>query len=98
MTRVSHLVALAAITVGVAAAAVPAMASDRDARCGDAPKADWLSVAAIAEKATALGYVVRGVEADDGCWEVEARGKDGAELELHFHPVTAQLVHTDRDD
>jgi hypothetical protein len=81
----------------LAASTLPSMADD-DRRCGNIPRAEWMSVEEIARKATALGYQVSSVDSDDGCWEVEARDRDGRRVDVHFQPVTADVVYTDFDD
>jgi hypothetical protein len=100
MLRFTQTLLAAAVVAGAAGfGASAAMADDRDDfRCAAVPRADWMSVADITAKATSLGYEVRGVEADDGCWEIKARDKDRREVDLHFDPVTAKLVHTNYDD
>lgn len=80
-----------------AAFAGPALADDHR-RCSDVPRDQWMSVEEVAAKIAAQGYTVRGVESDDGCWEVDVREKDGRHADLHVHPVTAEIVDTDPDD
>lgn len=60
--------------------------------CPPTAKSDWQSADAIAEKAGALGYVVRKVEEEHGCWEVKGTDAAGARVEVYFHPVTAEVV------
>lgn len=72
-------------------AAVPAFASE-SGRCGNVAKDKWLSEQAIKEKIGALGYEIREVEADDGCYEVKAVDKNGARLELYVQPDTGEIV------
>lgn len=76
--------------------AVPAFADDDD-RCGRTSRAEWMSAADAATRVTGLGYDVREVEEDDGCWEIEAR-EDGRKLEIKLHPVTGEVVKRDYDD
>lgn len=76
---------------------VPALADDHG-RCGNVPQKDWMKIEQVTAKMTERGYDVRGISADHGCWEVEARDKDGGRLELDVHPVTAEIVHTDHED
>lgn len=81
----------------IAISALPSLADD-DRRCGNIPRAEWMSVEEAARKTTALGYQVYGVDSDDGCWEIEGKDRDGRRVELHLQPVTAEIVHTDFDD
>ena len=59
--------------------------------CKPVDKAQWMSKDEITAKVTALGYDVRKVQPDDGCWEVKGT-TDGARVEAYFDPVTAELV------
>lgn len=72
---------LAPAGVAVAADVCPAVARDR-----------WLSKEAIADKARELGYQVRIVQEEHGCWEVKGLDAKGARVEVYFHPATAEVV------
>ena len=78
--------AAAMLTVG--AAALPAAASDD---CKSYPREQWLGLEAMKAKAESQGFVVRGIEEDDGCWEVKGL-KDGKKVEAYFDPATGELV------
>ena len=88
---------LLAFTVTVIALAGAANASG-DYTCGDVPKDKWLSEAAIKEKAAGLGYDVRRVKVDGGCYEVYALDAKGQKVEAYFHPETADVVGVENDD
>lgn len=77
--------------------AAPALA-DSYGRCGSVPNEQWMKVDQVAAKVAERGYTVRSIEPDDGCWEVDVRDNDGRRLDLHVHPVTAEIVSTDYDD
>ena len=77
------------------AAALPAYASDEDDSCGPLADGQQLSIQDITAKAEELGYKVRKVEREDGCFEVYAVGKDGARIELYMDPVTGAVVKTE---
>ncbi|GHC77952.1 PepSY domain-containing protein [Limoniibacter endophyticus] len=96
MSMTRTLVLAAAFTT-FAAAAVPAYAGDDD-RCGRVPRGEWMSVEEIARKAAADGYRVTGVDADDGCWQVEGIDQDGHRVEVDFHPVSGAVVYIEYDD
>jgi hypothetical protein len=82
------------------AAAVPALAADNED--GDSsltvPRDQWLSPSEITDKLSAQGYKVEQIESDDGAYEVEMVGKNGARLETHVHPATAEILANDDDD
>jgi hypothetical protein len=82
--------AFAVLAVSSLAYAGPAFASDI---CNAHDKAEWLSKDEITQKVTALGYEVRKVKEEDGCWEVKGK-KDGRLIEAYFDPVSAELVLT----
>ena len=75
----------------VLTAATPLLASE-SGRCGDTPREQWLPEATIKAKVTELGYEVRKIETDDGCYEVKATDKNGAKVELYVHPATGEIV------
>jgi hypothetical protein len=79
-----------------AAAAAPALAEE--ANCGSAPREQWLSEEAIKAKGTEMGYEVRRVKAEGGCYELYAVDKSGAKAELYFNPVTGALVNRSDED
>ena len=82
----------------VAVVAVPAAQAADDPRCGNVPIDRWISEQQIRERAGKLGFEVREVEIDDGCYEVEARDRDGRLLEVRFHPQTGEQVAIENDD
>jgi len=46
----------------------------------------------LAETATQLGYDVRKVEEEDGCWEVKGFDQQGNRVEVYFDPVSAEVM------
>lgn len=89
------LIATAAIAAAVFAAPVAAQASDD---CPAVPADQWISEAAIAEKAAGMGYDVRSVKRDEGCYEVKATDKNGKLFEIEFHPGTGELIELEAED
>lgn len=79
--------------------AAPTIAmADGDRICGNIPLEQWLSPGAIKDKATALGFTVRKVDIDDGCYEVDTTDKNGTKVELRLNPATGALVRQKLDD
>ena len=74
------------------AAALPVYASSDDLSCGQHASGQKLSSKAIKAKATEMGYDVRKVESDDGCYEVYATGENGTRVEIYMNPVTGAVV------
>jgi len=66
--------------------------------CGNAPQSSWMSLKDVEAKATAMGYKVRQVKIEDGCYELYAIDKDGKRVEAYLNPVTAEVVETKIDD
>ncbi len=88
-----------AVLVLAMAAAAPALASDDEgARCGDAPREQRLSKEAIKAKGVELGYEVRRVKEDDGCYELHGFDKNGAKVELTLNPVSGEPVSRKDED
>ena len=84
------------IVAATFAATIPAAASSKN--CGNAAQDQWLSIADITTKATGMGYKVRQVKVEDGCYEIYALDKNGNRVEAYFNPVTAEVVNTKTDD
>ncbi len=66
--------------------------------CPNVPRDQWMSDAAITEKAKALGYDVRSIKVDDGCLEAYAIDKNGMRVEVYFHPGTGDVLRVKGDD
>lgn len=94
MKKTLIALALAAALTGTAGAVY---ASSSDVRV-DAPRDQWMSIEQIAAKLTAEGFDVRGVEEDDGVYEVEAINTKGERIEAYVHPVTGDVIKSEIDD
>ncbi len=71
----------------------PAFAERADhAECPGGPRDKWVGMDAAAAKAVSLGYAVRKIEIDDGCYEIEGTDKNGAKIKINLDPVTNQPV------
>jgi len=66
--------------------------------CPDVPRDQWMSDAAITEKAKEQGYDVRSIKVEDGCLEAYAMDKDGKRVEVYFHPGTGEIIKTSDND
>jgi len=62
------------------------------------PKSSWMSVNSIKAKVTKMGYKVRKIEIDDGCYEAYAIDSKGLRMEIYLNPATAAIVRMERDD
>jgi hypothetical protein len=90
------IIATAAIAAATAFSSLPASADTKS--CGNAPQAEWMSIADLEARATAMGYKVRQVKIEDGCYEIYALDKNGERVEAYLNPVTAEIVKTKMDD
>ncbi|MGE0210470.1 MAG: PepSY domain-containing protein [Parvibaculaceae bacterium] len=88
--------ALAAIALTLAAV-TPALADD-DMRCTSEPRASWMSVDQAKAAAAGHGYDAYKIEADDGCYEIDARDKSGKKVDILLHPISGAIVHVEDDD
>jgi hypothetical protein len=77
-----------ALTLATAAAAGPALASEK---CS-VPQADWQPQDALEAKLKGDGWDVRSVKIEDGCYEAYAIDKDGNRVEAYFNPQTLARV------
>jgi hypothetical protein len=66
--------------------------------CPAVPRDQWMSDAAITEKAKEFGYEVRSIKADDGCLEAYAVDKTGKRVEIYFHPDTGEVLKVSDND
>ncbi|GAB5460055.1 MULTISPECIES: PepSY domain-containing protein [Hoeflea] len=85
---------IAAVLFSVIAPAAAFASQD----CPNVPRDQWMSDAAITEKAKALGYDVRSIKVDDGCLEAYAMDKNGKRVEVYFHPATGDVLKVSADD
>lgn len=69
----------------------PALADDHDW-----PRDTDLTIEQAIEIAYGQGIaVIREIEFDDGCWEIEGRNADGARIELDLDGETGEIVRCD---
>jgi hypothetical protein len=77
-------------TVALAAFALPASAASI---CKDHPADQWMNQDAITKKVMDMGYVIKKLGTEGGCYEVKG-SKDGKRVESYFDPVSGELVLT----
>lgn len=87
----TKLAAAALVTAGTAAAVVAAFAAEE--RC-TAPMADWQPRSALIQMAEGLGWVVSRIRADDGCYVIRGRDKDGKPVRARVDPVSLKVLST----
>ncbi len=92
--KLPAVLTVALALLSAAAAATPTLAADED--CPYHPQSQWMSQDAMTAKAKTLGYDVRGVKADDGCYQVKGYDKDGNRVQAYFDPVSGELLKLQR--
>lgn len=89
-----------ALAILACVAAFPVGAALADDDCF-VPMADWKPREAVAAMAADLGWTVRRIKIDDGCYEIVGTDSDGTPIEVTVHPGTLEILeieHRDRRD
>lgn len=95
MRRVPLLSTIFAFSFGVG---VTAFAADEDSTRRGVSREQWLPITEIIEQFTTMGYQVRGIEDDDGVYEVEAIDPNGLWVKAHVDPVSGEILRERSDD
>lgn len=66
-------------------------------KCNE-PRDKWMSMDQARAKVVAMGYEVRKLKVDDGCYEAYATDSKGRRMEIYLNPVTAAVVKMKEDD
>ncbi|MCB1474804.1 MAG: PepSY domain-containing protein [Rhodobiaceae bacterium] len=74
-----------------------ARADDRDRDCF-VPVADWQPRDAVQKMATELGWTVRRIKIDDGCYQIKGTDRDGRSIEAKVNPATLEIVDMETKD
>ena len=89
--KTAALITLAALT------AVNGTAHASSSYCNE-PRSKWMSMDEARASVTNMGFKVRKVEVDDGCYEAYAIDDKGRRVEIYINPVTAAIVKMKQDD
>jgi hypothetical protein len=81
----------------LASAAFAGAAFAAGSPCGNEPQSKWMTKDAMQQKAEGMGYKVRQVKAEKGCYEVYAVDPKGKRVEQLFNPVTGEAAGEDND-
>lgn len=68
-----------------------------DSECSGAPEARWIGKDAARAMAAGMGYKVRRITEDDGCYLVKGFDANGARIELKVDPANGAIVRHDED-
>ena len=66
------------------------------ARCEPIPKDQWKPQAELERKLTDMGWKVRRVKIENGCYEVYGTDERGGKVEVFFHPKTFERVTAEK--
>jgi hypothetical protein len=81
----------AAALLGLAASSATATGL---ATCDSGPKETWQPQEKLEKMLTDMGWKIRRIKIDGGCYEVYALNEKGERVEAYFHPVTLAPVPT----
>ena len=86
---------LSAIAAVVVAFTGTAMAGPE---CTTAPKAQWMSEAAMRAKIEKEGYTIKTFKVSGNCYEIYGFTKEGKKVEIYFNPVDGSVVKKEVED
>ena len=61
-------------------------------RCEPIPAAEWKPQAELERKLGDIGWKIRRIKIENGCYEVYALDERGGKVEVFFHPKTLERV------
>jgi hypothetical protein len=98
MTRTILLTAALATAAALFAAGAQADNDDFRSRADAPPRAEWMSLSALAQKLEAQGYTIREIDTERGAYEVEMTDANGLRVEGYFDPVSGAHLDGQRWD
>ncbi len=75
---------LAAAVLSATAVAAP--------KCTTAPRAQWLTEAAMKQKVLDQGYTIKVFQVSGNCYEIYGKDKAGRNVEIYFDPTDGRIV------
>ena len=82
----------AALVCTVALAFTASAQAQHAERCEPIPKEQWKPQAELERKLTDMGWKIRRVKIENGCYEVYGTDVKGGKVEVFFHPKTFDRV------
>ena len=61
-------------------------------QCTSAPRAQWLTEAAMKQKVVDQGYVIKVFQVTGNCYEIYGKNKAGKNVEIYFDPTDGHIV------
>ena len=86
-----------ALTILTSLVALPIGSARADDDCF-IPMADWKPREAVAAMAAELGWTVRRIKIDDGCYEIIGTDAEGRQMEATVNPATLEVIKIEADD
>lgn len=75
---------LAAAALSASAFAAP--------QCTNAPRAQWMTEAAMKQKVLDQGYTIKVFKVSGNCYEIYGKDKAGNNVEIYFDPTDGHIV------
>ena len=61
-------------------------------QCTTAPRAQWMTEAAMKQKVVDQGYTIKVFQVTGNCYEIYGKDKAGANVEIYFDPTDGHIV------
>jgi hypothetical protein len=61
-------------------------------QCTSAPRAQWLTEAAMKQKVLDQGYTIKVFQVTGNCYEIYGKDKAGNKVEIYFDPTDGRIV------
>ena len=61
-------------------------------QCTSAPRAQWLTEAAMKQKVLDQGYTIKVFQVSGNCYEIYGKDKAGRNVEIYFDPTDGRIV------
>ena len=82
-------IVIAPLFLVAAALSAPAFAAPQ---CTSAPRAQWLTEAAMKQKVLDHGYAIKVFQVSGNCYEIYGKDKAGNKVEIYFDPTDGRIV------
>jgi len=80
---------IASLFLAAAALSASAFAAPQ---CTSAPRAQWLTEAAMKQKVLDQGYTIKVFQVTGNCYEIYGKDKAGNKVEIYFDPTDGRIV------
>ncbi len=61
-------------------------------QCTTAPRAQWMTEAAMKQKVVDQGYTIKVFQVTGNCYEIYGKDKAGNKVEIYFDPTDGHIV------